>query len=413
MAVHGARSPPRSRSTLLPGINPLGLEGGSGGHACGSLSPSSCRSSSRCPRWGRARRKLSARPPTRQQDRCRRSSPCRPARRRPPRRSQPRKAAEKEPPIPRAKPAETQHYATVPVAERRAIQSDLVWTGDYNGVPSDEFGDRVDRRREVLPGASGAAETGILTPEQRAALAAAAKAKQEAVGWRMVDDAVTGVRLGIPAKRVRRVRRRAAPARAGARHVARCRSRRSASTSRHDARRRVRAAEEGTADPAGSNTSIMRDNFFVLSGQQGLKRFYVRAHVKDNEVRGMTILYDQAMMGIMDPITVAMSSRFDPFPIAVGRRAAQAPGRVRHRHRGGSRGSRGDRPPGDRRVQHDHARGSRQCRVDRRRRRGRAAARLWRARAQAGRARRRGREQHRTSPWSALLIRRLRTAMRR
>ena len=48
--------------------------------------------------------------------------------------------------------------------------------------------------------------------------------------------------------------------------------------------------------------SVLRGDFFVISGLQGLKKFYVRAHVKDNEVRGITILYDQAMEGIMDPV---------------------------------------------------------------------------------------------------------------
>src|SRR5207247_1114840 len=33
----------------------------------------------------------------------------------------------------------------------------------------------------------------------------------------------------------------------------------------------------------------------------------------DNEVRGVTILYDQATEGIIDPVTVVMSSAFAPF----------------------------------------------------------------------------------------------------
>jgi hypothetical protein len=60
--------------------------------------------------------------------------------------------------------------------------------------------------------------------------------------------------------------------------------------------------------------SALRENFFVVSGLQGLKRFYVRGQARGNEVRGVTILYDQAMQGIMDRVAVAMSSRFDPFP---------------------------------------------------------------------------------------------------
>src|SRR5262249_58781781 len=36
-----------------------------------------------------------------------------------------------------------QSYESMPAAERAAIQSDLAWTGDYNGVVDGEFGDRA------------------------------------------------------------------------------------------------------------------------------------------------------------------------------------------------------------------------------------------------------------------------------
>ena len=54
---------------------------------------------------------------------------------------------------------------------------------------------------------------------------------------------------------------------------------------------------------------------------QGLKKFYVRAEIKDGEVRGMTILYDQATEPIMDPVVVAMSSAFTRVPRRRRRRA--------------------------------------------------------------------------------------------
>jgi peptidoglycan hydrolase-like protein with peptidoglycan-binding domain len=226
-----------------------------------------------------------------------------------------KKGAAKAAAIPRATPAETAHYAAMPAAERRAIQSDLVWTGDYNGIPSDDFGDRSIAAVRSYQARSGAPETGILTPEQRAALAAAAQAKQQASGWRVVVDAVSGIRLAIPVKRVKD----GVPTRTGTRW---------SSEQGQVQIETFRIAEAGAAlaavfeqqkkEPKSRRVeySVMRDNFFVLSGQQGLKRFYVRAHAQDNEVRGMLVLYDQAVMGIMDPIAVAMSSRFEPFPTA-------------------------------------------------------------------------------------------------
>src|SRR4051794_38080759 len=101
---------------------------------------------------------------------------------------------------PKASPAIVAAYAAMAVAERRAIQSDLIWTGDYNGVIGDDFGERAIAAVKAYQASSGAPETGTLTPQQRAALAAAAKARQEASGWRVVDDVVTGARLAVPIK---------------------------------------------------------------------------------------------------------------------------------------------------------------------------------------------------------------------
>src|SRR5262249_10972714 len=146
-------------------------------------------------------------------------------------------------------------------------------------------------------------------------LAAAAKAKQEASGWRVVDDAVTGARLAVPIKHAPQM----SAVDSGTRW----------SSSRGEVQvETFRVAAPGTTlagvferqkkDPANRQVeySVMRENFFVLSGQQGLKRFYVRGQIKDNEVRGFSLMYDQAMMGIMDPVAVAMSSRFEAFPSA-------------------------------------------------------------------------------------------------
>ena len=73
----------------------------------------------------------------------------------------------------------------------------------------------------------------------------------------------------------------------------------------------------------------------MLSGLQGLKKFYVRGTFKGDEVRILTILYDQAVENTVEPVVIAMSSAFNPFP--AGAQAAGPPprknGRIRHRHR--------------------------------------------------------------------------------
>ena len=215
-------------------------------------------------------------------------------------------------------------YSAIALAERVAIQNDLIWTGDYNGVVSGEFGDRAIAAVKAFQKRSGGKETGVLNPQERAALAAAAKPKQDAVGWRIVDDLATGARIGIPSKLM--------PNAAVSGGISRWASQRSETSAET-----FRIAQAGTTlapifermkkEPAGRKTeySVMRDDFFVISGLQNLKKFYVRAQLRGDEVRGITILYDQAMAGIMEPVVVAMSSAYAAFPS--GRPAAPPPRR--------------------------------------------------------------------------------------
>jgi hypothetical protein len=60
--------------------------------------------------------------------------------------------------------------------------------------------------------------------------------------------------------------------------------------------------------------TVVKPDFFVLSGMQGLKKFYVRGQYRGDEVRILTILYDQATEGTVEPVVIAMSSAFNPFP---------------------------------------------------------------------------------------------------
>jgi len=204
-------------------------------------------------------------------------------------------------------------YAAIPLNDRVSIQSDLIWTGDYNGVLSGEFGERSVAAVKAFQKRKGGKETGVLNLQERASLAAAAKPKQEAVGWRIVDDLSTGARIGIPAKLM--------PNTNVSGGISRWSSQRSETSAET-----FRIAQTGTTlgpifermkkEPAGRRTeySVLKEDFFVISGLQNLKKFYVRAQLRGDEVRGITILYDQAMAGIMEPVVVAMSSAFAPFP---------------------------------------------------------------------------------------------------
>src|SRR5712672_1837282 len=87
-------------------------------------------------------------------------------------------------------------------AERQAIQSDLAWVGEYNGAITGEVSERMVAAIKEFQKGRGGKETGALNPQERGVLADTAKRRQENAGWKIVTDAGTGVRLGIPGKLV-------------------------------------------------------------------------------------------------------------------------------------------------------------------------------------------------------------------
>src|SRR6267154_4415982 len=198
-------------------------------------------------------------------------------------------------------------------AERQAIQSDLAWVGQYNGAISGEVGERMVAAIKEFQKARGGKQTGVLNPQERGVLAETARRRQDNVGWKIVTDAGSGVRLGIPTKLVPQQTSDANGARwsspSGTVQVVLTRRKEANPTT-------AKIAEKEKKAPTGRavDYTVVKPDFFVLSGLQGLKKFYVRGTFKGDEVRILTILYDQATEGTVEPVVIAMSSAFNPFP---------------------------------------------------------------------------------------------------
>src|SRR6478735_5021848 len=198
-------------------------------------------------------------------------------------------------------------------AERQAIQSDLAWVGEYNGAISGEVSERMVAAIKEFQKSRGGKQTGVLNPQERGALAESAKRRQENVGWKVVTEAATGARLGLPTKLVPQQSSDANGAKwsspTGTIQIQLSRRKEANPTT-------ARLAEQEKKEPAGRKVeySVVKPDFFVLSGMQGLKKFYVRGQYRGDEVRILTILYDQATEGTVEPVVIAMSSAFNPFP---------------------------------------------------------------------------------------------------
>ena len=174
-----------------------------------------------------------------------------------------------------------------------------------------EFSDRLVSAVKAFQKRMKGNETGVLNPQERTALTSAAKPLQDEVGWQLLGDQVTGAQLGLPA----RLATQTCAGKSGTRWSS-AQGQLQIKTFRSPVGTTLTAEyEHQRKDPVERRVSynVLRPDFFVVSGTQGLKKFYARASAKDNEVRGIAILYDQAMEGTMDPILVAMSSAFVPF----------------------------------------------------------------------------------------------------
>ncbi|QWG18383.1 peptidoglycan-binding protein [Bradyrhizobium sediminis] len=198
-------------------------------------------------------------------------------------------------------------------AERLAIQSDLAWVGDYNGAITGEVSERMVAAIKAFQKARGGKPTGVLNPQERGILAETAKRRQDNVGWKIVTEAGTGARLGVPTKLVPQQSSDANGAKwtspTGTVQIQLARSKVAGPST-------AKLAEQEKKEPAGRKVdyTVVKPDFFVLSGMQGLKKFYVRGTFKGDEVRILTILYDQAVEGTVEPVVIAMSSAFNPFP---------------------------------------------------------------------------------------------------
>jgi hypothetical protein len=202
-------------------------------------------------------------------------------------------------------------FSGIPPGERLKIQAALLWSGDYTGAAGGE--DSMLAAIKNFQKRNKSKITGVLTPPERAALLAAAKAHEDEFGWSVVVDPATGIRIGLPTKLVPNARDAARGTRWSSAH-----GEVQVETFRiKDPELKLAALfEQQKKEPATRRveTSVLHDDNFFISGMQGLKLFSVRAKLRDGEVRGFTLLYDQMMEGIVAPVMGAMAAAFSPFP---------------------------------------------------------------------------------------------------
>jgi peptidoglycan hydrolase-like protein with peptidoglycan-binding domain len=213
---------------------------------------------------------------------------------------------------PPAKPSGLQDaYAAIPRADRFEIQSDLTWGGDFTGPIDGEFSERLVAAVKAYQTRHKGAATGVLSADERATLSNAVEPRKQQVGWRLTEDPVTGARIGLPG----RFATKSSALQNGTRWSSE-QSQLQIETFKIDTGATLEAVfdQQKKLPRRRLESSSLQGDSFAITGMQGLKKMVVRGFARNGEVRGITILYDQAMEGTVDPLVAPISSAYVPFP---------------------------------------------------------------------------------------------------
>ncbi len=196
--------------------------------------------------------------------------------------------------------------------ERLLLQAALLWAGDYTGA-AENGDDPLATAVKNFQKRKNYKVTGALSDNERKELLAAARNYQDEFGWNVVVDPATGIRIGLPAKMVPIAHDAPRGTRWSSRH-----GDVQVETFRYaDPTLKLAALfEREKQEPSTRRVeySVLRDDSFFVSGIQGLRKFAVRASIRNGEIRGFTMTFDQMMESIVAPVMVAMASAFSPFP---------------------------------------------------------------------------------------------------
>ncbi len=222
-------------------------------------------------------------------------------------------------------------FLAMPVADREAAQDALGWLGLYNGTVDGAFGRRTVDAIVAYQKQQNLTADGVVTADELAALKAATARARAAVGFAVVDDAATGIRIGAPMKLL--VKREAGKGRV---HLA-------------DRAGTVSLDLVALADPKATLESLYKneiadapgrkvgykaykaDAFFVVAGEAGDGKFYERyaegakGTPEPGELRGFVFAYPKARAENLDRVALAVANAFEPFPAGPAPKPSPAP----------------------------------------------------------------------------------------
>ncbi len=210
--------------------------------------------------------------------------------------------------------AATQSFSALPEAERKAIQSDLIWTGHLNSAATGNFGPLTFRAVNGFKAGRGQPD-GQLTPAERQELARLAKTARDAAGFAVITDQPTGVRIGIPQKLL--PKREATPT--GGSRWQSADGKITLDVSAGPATEPLQAIFE-RAIAVNPNIQrkvtykLLQPSFFVVAGETPTGKFFRRQALGPSGLRGFSVGYDKGVAATFDKVVTAIADSFEPFP---------------------------------------------------------------------------------------------------
>ncbi|MCB8822784.1 peptidoglycan-binding domain-containing protein [Microvirga rosea] len=199
-------------------------------------------------------------------------------------------------------------------ADRKAVQENLIWSGDYSGAADGTFGRQTFDAISAYQTRNGRQATGTLSAADRSALQANARNIRSSVGFDIVTDARTGVQIGVPLKLLPK---QGDNPNGGTRWQSqdgkitldtRVAPPDSTLQSLYD--RNVAIKTPGRI----VSYKVLKADFFVIAGETPTGKFYSRYAGGPPGIRAFSIGYDKSVAAQLDRLVVAIANAFVPFP---------------------------------------------------------------------------------------------------
>jgi hypothetical protein len=213
-------------------------------------------------------------------------------------------------------------FLAMPEADRKAVQDALGWLDFYNGAIDGAFGKRTRDSIVAYQQSVNASPDGVVSPAELGALKAAAQRARAAVDFALIDDKISGVRIGAPLKLLTKLKPSSAftalESGDGSLSLA---LRWRAATSTADAGLAELYAQQ-TAEADGRKLSykaIKAGEFFVVAGEDKGAKFYTRVAKSPVDwpegpsLRSFTFTYPVERAADFDKLALAAANSFEPF----------------------------------------------------------------------------------------------------